>query len=49
MPTIPSTLMDVSLIIDTMCFDFDGALLGHASTSPEGIPLVAGSGRRANG
>ncbi len=33
-----------SLIIDTMCFDFDGALLGHASTSEQGIPLVAGSG-----
>src|SRR5919106_4435303 len=32
-----------SLIIDTMCFDFDGTLLGHASTSPDGIPLVAGS------
>ena len=37
-----------SLIVDAMCFDFDGALLGHASTSPEGIPLVsaAGSGTR---
>ena len=33
-----------SLIIDTMCFDFDGTLLGHASTSEQGIPLVAGSG-----
>ena len=32
-----------SLIIDTMCFDFDGTLLGHASTSDQGIPLVAGS------
>jgi cobalt-precorrin-5B (C1)-methyltransferase len=32
-----------ALIVDTMCFDFDGQLLGHASTSPEGIPLVAGS------
>jgi cobalt-precorrin-5B (C1)-methyltransferase len=35
------------LIIDTMCFDFDGTLLGHASTSHEGIPLVAGAGNRA--
>ena len=32
-----------SVIVDSMCFDFDGALLGSASTSPEGIPLVAGS------
>ena len=38
-----------ALIIDTMCFDFDGALLGQASTSPEGIPLVAGSGRGVHG
>ena len=37
-----------SLIIDTMCFDFDGALLGHASTSEQGIPLVAGSGTVLN-
>jgi len=29
-----------SLIIDTMCFDFDGTLLGYASTSKQGIPLV---------
>lgn len=35
-----------ALIIDTMCFDFDGALLGHASTSPDGVPLVAGAGNR---
>ena len=33
-----------SLIIDTLCFDFDGTLLGYASTSDQGIPLVAGSG-----
>ena len=32
-----------SVIVDSMCFDFDGELLGWASTSPEGIPLVAGS------
>lgn len=37
-----------SLIIDTMCFDFDGTLLGHASTSDQGIPLVAGSGAGIN-
>jgi cobalt-precorrin-5B (C1)-methyltransferase len=35
-----------ALIIDTMCFDFDGTLLGHASTSPDGIPLVTGAGNR---
>ena len=29
-----------SLIIDTMCFDFDGTLLGYASTSKHGIPLI---------
>ena len=32
-----------SLIVDAMCFDFDGTLLGHASTSPDGIPLIAGA------
>ena len=37
-----------SLTIDTMCFDFDGTLLGHASTSEQGIPLVAGSGAGLN-
>ncbi len=37
-----------SLIIDTLCFHFDGALLGHASTSDQGIPLVAGSGTGLN-
>jgi cobalt-precorrin-5B (C1)-methyltransferase len=35
-----------ALIVDALCFDFDGTLLGHASTSPAGVPLVAGSGRR---
>jgi len=38
-----------SLIVDAMCFDFDGTLLGHASTSPEGIPLVAGTATGMNG
>jgi cobalt-precorrin-5B (C1)-methyltransferase len=33
-----------ALIIDALCFDFDGTLLGQASTSPEGIPLVANAG-----
>ena len=32
-----------ALIVDALCFDFDGALLGHASTSPEGIPMVSPS------
>ena len=30
-----------ALIVDVLCFDFEGILLGHASTSPEGVPLVA--------
>ena len=29
-----------ALTVDTLCFDFDGTLLGHASTSQEGISLV---------
>ena len=33
-----------ALTVDTLCFDFDGTLLGHASTSPESIPLVTPSG-----
>ena len=37
------------LIVDAMCFDFDGTLLGYASTSPEGIPLVSVSERSPNG
>ena len=37
------------LIVNAMCFDFDGTLLGHASTSPEGIPLVSPSGTPSNG
>jgi len=32
------------LIVDSLCFDFDGALLGQASTSPGGIPLTAVAG-----
>ena len=32
------------LIVDAMCFDFDGTLLGYASTSPDGIPMVSPSG-----
>jgi len=32
------------LIVDAMCFDFDGTLLGYASTSPDGIPMVSASG-----
>ena len=30
-----------ALIVDTLCFDFEGNLLGQASTAPEGVPLVA--------
>ena len=32
-----------SLIVDALCFDFDGTLLGYASTSPAGIPMVTPS------
>ena len=38
-----------SLIVDSMCFDFDGALLGWASTSPDGIPMVAGTSAGGDG
>ena len=38
-----------SLIVDTLCFDFEGNLLGQASTAPEGVPLVAGLGAAGNG
>ena len=27
-------------IVDTLCFDFDGQLLGQATSSPDGVPLV---------
>ncbi len=37
------------LIVDALCFDFDGTLLGHASTSPDGIPLVIPSGSASSG
>ena len=33
-----------ALVVDAMCFDFDGTLLGHASTSAGGVPLVSSSG-----
>ncbi len=32
-----------SVIVDAMCFDFDGELLGWASTSPEGITMTEGA------
>lgn len=35
-----------ALIVDTLCFDFDGKLLGHASTSPQGVPLAAVAGKQ---
>ena len=38
-----------NLIVDSLCFDFDGALLGHASTSPNGIPMTAIAGSQTNG
>ena len=33
-----------ALIIDALCFDFDGTLLGQASTSPGGVPLKTNAG-----
>ena len=38
-----------ALIIDTLCFDFDGTLLGHASTSHLGIPLATPSAPAPDG
>ena len=38
-----------NLIVDSLCFDFDGTLLGQASTSPDGIPLTAIAGSQTNG
>ena len=37
------------LIVDAMCFDFDGTLLGYASTSPEGIPMTSATGASQRG
>ncbi len=37
------------LIVDAMCFDFDGTLLGYASTSPDGIPLISTAGASSSG
>ena len=37
------------LIVDAICFDFDGTLLGYASTSPDGIPLTSSSGASSIG
>ena len=33
-----------ALIVDVLCFDFEGNLLGHASTSADGVPLVSRAG-----
>jgi cobalt-precorrin-5B (C1)-methyltransferase len=38
-----------SLIVDSMCFDFDGTLLGWASTSPDGIPMADGAPSASRG
>ena len=38
-----------SVIVDSMCFDFDGELLGWASTSPDGIPMTEGALPEAHG
>ena len=38
-----------ALTVDSLCFDFDGTLLGHASTSPVGIPLATPSGPASDG
>ena len=36
-----------ALIVDALCFDFDGTLLGSASTAPGGVPLVSPAGASA--
>ena len=36
-----------ALIVDALCFDFDGTLLGSASTAPGGVPLVSQAGAPA--
>lgn len=38
-----------ALIIDALCFDFDGTLLGCASTDAAGVPLAAGAELVQNG
>ena len=38
-----------ALVVDALCFDFNGTLLGHASTSSEGVPLVSPSRTPLNG
>ena len=37
------------VIVDALCFDFDGTLLGHASTDAAGVPLAAAAGMGQNG
>ena len=37
------------LIVDAICFDFEGAILGKATTSDAPIPLVQAAGADANG
>ena len=37
------------VIVDALCFDFDGALLGHASTDAAGVPLAVRAGKGQNG
>ena len=37
-----------ALIVDALCFDFDGTLLGSASTAPGGVPLVSPAGAAAS-
>ena len=38
-----------ALIVDALCFDFDGTLLGYASTDTAGVPLAAGAELGQNG
>ena len=38
-----------AIIVDALCFDFDGGLLGAASTSPAGIPMRDPAPAAANG
>ena len=38
-----------AIVVDTLCFDFDGTLLGQGSTSRDGVPVVAGRSAGPNG
>jgi hypothetical protein len=45
----PDTDESDAIIVDALCFDFEGNLLGSASTSPDGIPMRSASATVADG